>query len=146
MAMSRKAGKKNEKAKSANSAKGKAAGATLKKFTSPRISKDLIKWCKENNVTLKSGCHSKKGDIVICSDGGKNFFKPCVIGRVLFRCPAGSHKVLKGKKGKPHPDGDKGAIFVLDWRKQKKPRGRLASKCHIRNYYPAPLHLHKGAG
>ena len=118
--------------KSVKSANAKDNAGKDKKYVTPRISKDLMQFCDSNEITLKTGCYAKEGDVVICSDDGADFVKPCVIGRVIFRCPAGSHQVLKGKKGKSHPDGDRGQIFVLDWRKQKKPRKRdMPSTYHL---------------
>ena len=88
--------------------------------TSRFISQDLVKWCQKNKVQLKDGSLAEPGDVVICSDQGSDFESPCDLGRVLEVCKAG--KELVGKKGKPHPDGDVGFIFVLSYKKQKKGR------------------------
>lgn len=100
-------------------AKAKSNKPTTKFITTPFVSHDTIEWCAKNNVTLMNGMHCKVGDVVICSDGGHDFAHPCVLGRVTFVCPAGSHQVLVGKNGQPHIDGEMGHVFVNCHKKQK---------------------------
>ena len=91
----------------------------------PFVSKDTYEWCKKNKVPLKDGSHAKVGDIVICSYKGKDFTNPCDLGVVVKVCKS---QKLKGKNGKPHPDGDVGHIYVKTWSKQKIGRGALECK------------------
>ena len=97
--------------------KGKAT-----KFAAACVSSNLIAWCLKNGITLKGGMKAHVGDIVICSDGGEDFSKPDVVGRVLLRVPAGSRQPLVNRKGGAHPDGEYGHIFVLDYNKTRKPK------------------------
>lgn len=92
------------------------------KYTTPYISAGLVKWCTKNKVELKNGFHCKLNDIVICSDGGRDFTNPCVLGKVDFVVPAGSRMPLVGKNGNEHVDGKYGHVFVRCHKKINKGR------------------------
>ena len=93
---------------------------------SPFISGEIFKWCAENNVKLKDGSVAEVGDIVLCSDGGNDFNDPCDLGKVVQIVKSGQK--LIGTKGKPHPDGEVGYMYVLSFKKQKLSRKPL-EKC-----------------
>ena len=75
--------------------------------------------------------------MVICSDRGKDFAKPCFLGRVDHVVPAGSKMVLKGKNGQQHVDGLHGHVFVRNYKRIKKVRYHDIAGCFLlRNCYP----------
>ena len=82
----------------------------------PFVSKDTWKWCQENDVILKNGAAAQVGSIVICSDQGKDFTSPDELGKVLH---VRTEQKLVGSRGKAHPDGDVGHLYVLTYKKQK---------------------------
>ena len=92
----------------------------------------LFAFLKENNATLRPGSEAEEGDIVVCSQT-KNFENPVDIGRVLFASTA-----TKVTLPVNHRDGDKVNMFVLTFKKQRKPR-QLKSELLLLHYHPCYL-------
>ena len=93
--------------------------------TTPFVSKDTFKWCQQKGIKLRDGNDVSVGDIVICSYKGTDFTNPCDLGRVLKVCKS---QKLVGVKGKQHPDGPVGHIYVLTFKKQQR-GGRKKFEC-----------------
>ena len=121
---------------------------TASKYAIPAIHcRQLHVWCQANNIELKSGLYARVGDVVICSDGGKNFDKPDDLGTVISICPAGATQSLEKIDGKAHPDGAWAHIYVLTYKKQRK-NSKKTLTCSLnliglllRNYCTAPVIL-----
>ena len=110
------------------------------------ISQDTFDKCKQAGAPLKDGTNVKVGDIVICSDMARDFKNPCELGKVVKVCRS---QKLVGTKGKEHPDGPVGHVYVLSYKRQKLGRKKLECKqaCYLRitlsrTYKHITLHCH----
>lgn len=88
------------------------------------LSKGLFHWCFSQKIKMRSKV--VVGDICVCSQK-QNWEDPDDMGRALFVAP--KNKPVQLPAG--HRDGDKCNIFILTFKKQRKPRGQLKGLCFV---------------